>query len=253
MPPLHTVVDYLDQLLKIDTIPGDKSNNGLQVEAGAEVRTIIGGVDASLELYHRAAEHNADLVVVHHGESWGAGIQYLTGRTGARFGYLLKRGISLYAAHLPMDAHAELGHNACIARMLNLQDPEPFAEYAGAMIGVCGALPVPLPLTELKQHLDGALETDAALFSFHSGDVRRVGIVSGGGGAAIDACRQHDLQCLITGEFGHAWYHPARESGVSVLAGGHYRTESPGVKAVLDALAERFGVACQFIDLPTGL
>jgi len=247
------LVAYLDTRLDVRAIPMDKSANGLQVEGRQDVHTVVGAVDASLQLYHAAAEAGADFIFVHHGEFWGDGFRSLTGRFAQRFGMLFRHHLSLYAAHLPLDAHPTLGHNAVIADRLGLVERAPFAQYAGAMIGVCGRLPAAMTLAELQVRLDQVLTTKSSLHGPDVGPIRSVGIVSGSGVSAIGECQRLGLDCLITGDLGHTDYHPILETGVPVLIGGHYKTEAPGIEAVLAELGAKFAVTATFIDLPTNL
>lgn len=253
MPALSEIVRYLDQTLAIAAIPGDKSNNGLQVSGATTVRRVIGGVDGCLALYEAAAAAGGDLIVVHHGESWGSGYQYFTGRIGDRLRCLYRHDLSLYAAHLPLDAHPTLGHNAQIAARLQLTDRQPFAEYCGALIGVHGLLPQPLSLAALRGVIDTALNTTCQAIAFGPEPITRLAVVSGSGAGALAAAQAAGCQALLTGDVGHTDYHVIRELGGTLITGGHYRTECPGVLAVLDRLADQFGVETRFIDIPTGL
>jgi putative NIF3 family GTP cyclohydrolase 1 type 2 len=119
---LSELCQFLDNTLQIKSFPSDKSNNGLQVEGNREVKSVGGGVDACYELYDKAAAYQVDLIFVHHGESWGPGWKYITGTSARRLQKLFKHRMSLYAAHLPLDAHVELGHNAQIAKLLGLNN-----------------------------------------------------------------------------------------------------------------------------------
>lgn len=249
----NELVHELNDLLNLDDIPEDSSNNGLQVEGRTEVRRVIGGVDACLELYQHAIEQKADFIFVHHGESWGGGWRTLTGPVAKRIHTLMTAGMSLYAAHLPLDAHPVIGHNARLAAMMKLTNRRPFAQYAGAMIGVYGELPHPSTAADLADRLGEQLQGPVTCYDFRQRPISRVGIVSGGGMGALEECEKYQIDCLITGECTHSSYHAIKERSMAVLAGGHYRTETPGVHAVLNLLHERFQLDCQFIDLPTGL
>lgn len=244
---------YLDGLLRLPPGGHDSSNNGLQVEGRAAVRRIVFGVDACLALFECAAKAGADFIVVHHGLSWGDNQRYLTGCRARRLEALFANGISLYASHLPLDAHPDIGHNAVIARRLGLSRVRPFFPYGSMDIGRCGDLPKPLPLHRLKQKVDEALNTETDVLRAGSPVARRVGVVSGGGADAVEACVQQGCDCLVTGEYGHQHYHAVMELGVNVLAAGHYRSEMPGLEALMARLQARFKVPCEFIDLPTGL
>ncbi len=253
MMELTELTIYLDELLDIRSIPGDKSNNGLQIEGNSEVRRIIGGVDACLELYQKAMEARADFLFVHHGESWGDGLKYFTGVCARRFRFVFENDLSLYAAHLPLDAHQDLGHNALIAAKLGILKPIPFARYAGSDIGLYGDLPDPVTIEELSSRVNQTLETDSVIYDFFGHPVTRVGVISGAGANAIHECHALGIDCLITGESDHTHYHQIKELNMVVIAAGHYKTEVPGIVAVLDHLEQRFEVDCRFIDIPTGL
>lgn len=252
MASLNEIVEFLDQRLAIDSIP-DKSHNGLQVQGSAEVNLVIGAVDGCFETYKAAAERDADFVFVHHGESWGDSLKRLTGRTAERLRVLFCNDISLYAAHLPLDAHQELGHNARIAAMLGLQNLRPFGAYAGTEIGVRGELG-PVSSADLAALVNKELGTTSQVWDFGGREIRTVGIISGAGAGALTECHETGIDCLITGESGHTEYHVIKElSDVVLIAAGHYKTEVPGVIAVLELLTEQFGMTCEFVDIPTGL
>lgn len=250
------LVAYLNELLKAEQAMEDSSNNGLQVEGGKDVRLVVFAVDASLALFEHAIAAGADFLFVHHGLSWRDNLRYLTGATARRVRALLANGISLYASHLPLDAHPTVGHNAVIAALLALRKRQPFYKYGGAEIGWCGEFRLPQSTTTLVARISdilGVPADDVTVLPKEFRQVRTVGVVSGAGADAVGACAELGLDALVTGEVGHAQYHTVLESGVSVLAAGHYRSEVPGVKTVMERVADRFDVACRFFDLPTGM
>ncbi len=248
-----SLTQYLDKLLANQTIPDDKSNNGLQIEGKSIVVNVIGGVDACLELYQKAIEKSADYIIVHHGESWGDGIKLFTGHIASRFKHLFQCEISLYASHLPLDAHRELGHNAQIAKAVNLLNQTWFAKYANVEIGVYGELPQPLTSFEFAALLDAKLTTQSRVYDFTDKKIKRVGVISGSGLSAIYECRQLGIDCLVTGEGDHTFYHIIKELDMTVITCGHYKTEVPGILAVLENIKGQFGLNCEFIDIPTDL
>jgi dinuclear metal center YbgI/SA1388 family protein len=247
------LVSFLDELLQLSLVKSDCSNNGLQVEGNCEVRKVVFGVDASVQLFMAAADLDADFIFVHHGISWGDSLKRLTGLNAGRVRALFQNDISLYGAHLPLDMHPQVGHNALIAEALGIKEKQPFFAYAGVEIGFYGDLPEPLTPSELATLVGEKLETEPSLWPLGPERVRRVGIVSGGGGDAIDECAGLGIDCLITGEALHQQYHSALESGLNVIVGGHYRTEVPGVRRVMEEVQAAFEVKCTFVDLPTGL
>jgi len=251
---LKDISCFLDEFLMLDSAPSDSSNNGLQVEAGKEVSKIVLAVDASLDLFERASELGADLAVVHHGISWGPGFRRLTGLTAARLAVLFKNGISLYAAHLPLDAHHVIGHNAVMASKLGLAETAGFAEYDGVEIGVSGSLPETMSVGNFANLAESALGLKLAMFGDESRGIREVGIVSGGAGSdGIVAAAEKGVDCLVTGDVSHESWHIIRESGIVVASGGHYATETFGLRELERVLTDRFDVKCVFIDIPTGL
>lgn len=254
MATLNEITTYFDKLLAVGNIPDDYSNNGLQVEGGATVNKILFSVDASLELFNIAVGRKADMVFVHHGISWGGNPKRFSGLDGNRLRTLFCHGISLYAMHLPLDAHPEYGHNACLAAMLRLNRQQMFAKYCGVKIGVIGELPTCATPQQLATLLDEKLAGHATIFGDLGKTVSTVGIISGGAGyEGINEAIRLKLDCFITGEVGHSSYHLIKESGMPVIALGHYASEKPGVIKVMELVQQKFKLAGEFVDLPTGL
>ena len=257
MAELKNIVRFLDELLEVKDFPQDASNNGLQFEGSRTVEKAVFGVDGSNALFSIAADLDADLVFVHHGISWGSSLKRITALDARRISMLAANSISLYAAHLPLDAHPEVGHNAQLGAMLKLKDLRPFGQYGGRAIGVSGTLPRAVSLEKIYETLDKKLisEGDFSCFGELESKVSKVGIISGGGAfpEAFAEAFEQGIDCLITGEMGHSAFHYAREAGVSVLAMGHYRTETPGVLEVMERVKKQFRIEVEFVDLPTGM
>ncbi len=256
MTTLHELVQFLNQTYDVPSFPADPSSNGLQVEASTKVQNIVLGVDACQQLFDMAAEYQADLVIVHHGLFW-KGMPYpITGIMAKRIGTLFANQTSLYACHLPMDAHPKYGHNAGLASMLKLKHTLPFFPYAGTPIGVSGVLPKKQTIEkiahDLSAHLDGA---EVRVFGEIDKTVTRIGIVSGGGGtAALEAAAAEGLELLVTGEFEHQSFHPMAELGVSVIALGHYASETVALIQLEALLKQKFPkINTLMIDIPTQL
>ncbi len=251
---LVELTGYLDRVLELEKFSGDHSNNGLQIEGGPEVRKAVFGVDGSLALFRAATERKADFVFVHHGISWGGEPRRFTGFTADRLRLMFQHGISLYAAHLPLDANSEFGNNAELAKLAGLAGLEPFCRYDGAEIGFIGSAAEILTAPALAVRLEQRLGSKAQLCAAPSGPLRRIAVVSGGGGmdALFDAAeRKADL--LLTGELTQVMFHPAHELGVGVLALGHYATETVGPLALMRKVQRDLRLECEFVDLPTGL
>jgi dinuclear metal center YbgI/SA1388 family protein len=254
MATLQEITRYLDELLGVTKIPNDSSNNGLQVEGKQTVKKIIFSVDASLELFEIAVAAKADMIFVHHGISWGANPKRFSGVDGDRLRTLFCNDISLYAMHLPLDAHPEYGHNACLAEMLGVEEQIMFAKYCGVEIGVIGKLSEPLTPREIADSLDAKLDGESMIFGDPTSGVSKVGIISGGAGyEGISEAINLGLDCFITGEVGHSSYHLIKESGMPVIALGHYASEKPGVMKAMELVQHKFNLDCEFIDIPTGL
>jgi dinuclear metal center YbgI/SA1388 family protein len=245
---------YLNDYLDFPAFRGDVSNNGLQVEANPEVRKIVTGVDACMALFEAAKRRGADLIMVHHGMSWGGEPRRFTGDVGRRLQFLFNHRISLYAAHLPLDAHPVLGNNAILGETIGLENRQMFCCYDGADIGVRGQLPSPMTAREISEMYREKLGCAGTVYADSGQALRRIGCISGGAGhSGLAAALEAGLELLVTGAMEHELYHPALEAGLAVLALGHYGSETVGIKALGELTAEKFGLDVEFIDIPTDL
>ena len=244
----------LDDLLKLPEFSGDVSNNGVQVEGRDEVRKAVFAVDASQALFDEAVRRHADFIFVHHGLSWGANPRRLTGFTAKRFRTPFTHDITLYAAHLPLDAAPEFGNNAVLAKLAGLRKLSPFFRYDGADIGFIGESSATRTAGELRSSFEEHFGVAARFLGDPERLCRKVAVVSGGGGlGALEEAAERGADLLLTGELDHTMYHPARESGVAVLALGHYASETTGPRALMQVVADRFALDAEFVELPTGL
>jgi dinuclear metal center YbgI/SA1388 family protein len=253
-PSSRTIAAALDQLLRTRVI-SDSSRNGLQVESKRPVRVVAAAVDASLASFEAAARAGADLLIVHHGIFWGEELT-LDPPLLKRVRLLVDYGMSLYASHLPLDLHPKFGNNACLARALGLKALRLFGEYHRQKIGWGGTLPHELTPEQLATRLGRVLGKRPKVWKFGGGRhrlIRRVAVVSGGAGDLAPAAAAEGYDAFVSGEAGHSAYHPCREAGIPVFLGGHYATETYGVKAVLKWVGKAYGVRTVFLDIPTGL
>ena len=251
---LENLVSYLDNLLALDKFSRDASNNGLQVEGNAEVTRAVFGVDACQELFDAAAEKKADFIFVHHGMSWGSEPRRFSGIVAKRLSTLFQNGISLYAAHLPLDAHPEVGNNAQLADMIGLKELTPFFEYSGVDIGFSGVLKTAVSCHFLAEHLGKKLSVEPVIYGDAQREVSKIAIVSGGGGlGGLEDAYVRNCDLLITGEFDHTMYHPRKEMNVNVISLGHYASETVGPCAVMQRIKENFNIPVEFINIPTNL
>jgi len=251
MPPLDEIVRYTNNYLLIDQCQ-DWPNawNGLQVENAGEVRKIGAAVDASSRTFSAAAERGVDLLLVHHGLFW-PGVQPMTGAFRRQVGFLFERGIALYSAHLPLDVHPVVGNNTQLAFALGLTDTEPFLEAKGQLIGLRAHLQI-FP-NELARKLEGAVGGKVKLFASGPATTTTIGLITGGAGGEIHTVARAGVDTFITGEAPHWAAVAAEELGMNLLLGGHYATETLGVKALAAHLSEQFGLPWEFLHAPTGL
>ncbi|MFP4484040.1 MAG: Nif3-like dinuclear metal center hexameric protein [Spirochaetaceae bacterium] len=251
---LKELDQYFRGYLAIDDMAGiDPSMNGVQVgRSDTAVEKVAFAVDACLETFERARETGAQTLVVHHGLFWGTE-QALTGHHYTRVKYLMEHDMALYAVHLPLDQHPDVGNNIQMARALELEKVEAFGEFRGAAIGYRGKLPDALTLEEIVTKLFGSADNVIQSLPFGPERIRRIGIVSGGAPGSVHEAIRKGLDCFITGDASHTIYHAALEEGISVIFGGHYNTETWGIAALAGRLAEDTGLETTFIDVPTGL
>jgi dinuclear metal center YbgI/SA1388 family protein len=249
MTQLAKMVQFLDRELRVADFK-DSSNNGLQVENGGRATRVCCGVDASMEFFEAAAKRHADLLICHHGLSWGDSLKRITGLNYKRLSFLLKHDIALYACHLPLDAHPRLGNNAQLCKALGLKKLKPFGLYEGKMIGFAGEFSKPMPYQSFKTLVtkvtgNHRLQT----MDFGKKTIRTVGVISGGAADEVGEAGMAGLDVFFSGEPKLLAYNLAREYGMNAVFAGHYATERFGVIAVGNELARKFHVKAEFIDL----
>ncbi len=243
------IVRFLDELLDVHSIR-DYGPQGLQVEGKEEVTKVAVGVTASQELFRRAVDAGADLVICHHGMLWDFDPRVVKGPLKARLELLLRHGITLLGYHLVLDAHEEHGNNALIARELGLVDVEPFGESQGALLGRRGRFAEPVPRAALGDRLAAVFGGDPLVFPFGPDPVRTIGIISGGAVNDVAQAIEAGLDAYVTGEAKEFVQETTREAGITYVAAGHYRTETFGVKSLGERLEKEFGLPWEFIDVP---
>jgi dinuclear metal center YbgI/SA1388 family protein len=244
------VIAFCDELLSVDSFE-DYGPNGLQVPGAAEVSKVATGVSANLELLEGAVDWGAEMVMAHHGLIWGSEASPLSIPMAARLRALLCADASLAAYHLPLDAHPEIGNNAMLRDALGLvPDDRPFGWAKGSAVGLIGRAPEPIDVGELARRLTEAVGREPLVFDSGPERISSVGIVTGSGGFALHEAGPLGLDALVTGEPSEPVMGEAREYGVHFLAGGHYATETFGIRRLGELVAERFGVEHRFIDIP---
>ncbi len=222
----------------------DYGPNGLQVEGREEIRTVVTGVSACLELFERAVQLGADAVMVHHGLFWHGQDATVRGAMKRRLKLLLENEINLLAYHLPLDKHPEVGNNALAARALGLRDWQPFAE-----VGVIGERD-PILGSGLVEQVAELYGRQPLAFAYGPEKVSRVAILSGSGAKYVTEAIERGADAYITGEPAEYVMNLAREAGIHFLAAGHYATERLGIRALGEKLAADFGLNVTFVDVP---
>jgi len=250
---LESLLQYLDGYLETASYPDyPQAWNGLQVGGSRDVRHVTAAVDASEASIREAVAREADLLVVHHGLFWSGGAP-LTGRLLRRVAPLIDSGTALYSSHLPLDGHVEVGNNALLCRALGVEPEGRFDPFQGVSIGWYGRLTSPLGEPAFAARVEAAVGGPARVIAGGPPEIRRVGVVTGSGASALSEAAALGLDALVTGECQHHHYFDAMELGVHLVLGGHYATETFGVRALAQHVAERFDLTWSFVDQPTGL
>jgi len=236
------IIAYLDELLDAPAFE-DYGPNGLQVPGAAEVSVLVTGVSAHLELFDRAAALRAQMVLCHHGLFWRKQPQALDERRKARLKALFDTDMSLAAYHLPLDAHPEVGNNALILAGLGFERGEKFGDVGWTGSGSVGR-------DELVERCRRVFGQHPVVFPHGPEEGRTIGVVSGGGAFALSEAVERGLDAMISGEPSEPAMADAQEAGITFIAGGHYATETFGVRRLGEMLAERFDVEHRFVEVP---
>ncbi len=238
----------LDAELRIKAFH-DVSNNGLQIENVGPITKVVTAVDASLETFEAAVAQGAQMVLVHHGLSWGNSLAYITGLNRKLVGYALEHNLAVYGAHLPLDAHPTLGNNAQLARALGLEAVRPFMEYHGQMIGFAGTLPQPLTREAFEALVRTAVRPQRLeRFAYGPERIRTVGICSGGAPEGVEQAAREGLDIYLCGEANLVAYNLAKQLQTNALFAGHYATERFGIRALGEWLHAQTGLEVAFVD-----
>ena len=253
---LNEIDSYFNSFLKKENFKGDPSLNGIQIQNSAadskEIKKVAFAVDACEATALLAAKEGCDLLFVHHGLFWG-NCQTITGSFYKRVSAFIKNDLALIAYHIPLDANFPYGNNAGLAARIGLVDTEPFGIWRGMEIGLKGRLKKSMTIEELSKKVLAEGEEPLAILPFGKKDISTVGVISGGASEDVEAAVEEGLDAYITGEPSHELYHFVEESGINMICGGHYQTETLGVNLVKEKLEKEKGISCIFIDLPTKL
>lgn len=250
MVALSDIVTLLDTRLRIaDIRDASVALNGLQVENDGHVTKVALAVDGSQKTIEDAIAAGADLLLLHHGIYW-CGLRPMTGWWKKKICTCLEHNLAVYAAHLPLDLHPELGNNAGIARGLGLTDIQPDIDYHGTLIGMAGTFHGTVgALRDRYAKLTGSSVT--GYIPAPAAPAGRVAICSGDAGDEIYQVQAKGYTCYLTGEENHWVSNAAADMGISVMFAGHYATETFGVRSLGDLLEKQYGLPTVFIDNPT--
>jgi dinuclear metal center YbgI/SA1388 family protein len=249
MAQLKDIISYLDELLAIGDFE-DYGPNGLQVPGTDEVSVVVTGVSSHLELFERAAELGARLVVAHHGLFWDFHTRSVTPAMKQRLRLLFDRDMSLAAYHLPLDAHPDVGNNALICEALGLERAERFGAARGRAIGFVGRSAGGIAFDDLRGRCAAAFGQEPFTWDAGPKTVHSVGIVSGGAASSFAEAIAAGLDAFLTGEPAEHVMADARESGTHFIAAGHYATETFGIRRIGELVAAEFGVEHHFVEVP---
>jgi dinuclear metal center YbgI/SA1388 family protein len=239
---------FLTELLKPQDF-ADYGPNGLQIEGAETIDRIAFAVSATAHSALLSAESHAQALIVHHGLFWKFhGPKTLTGPFARRVFPLVRNHVNLFAYHLPLDAHPEVGNAASLARALDMVKLKPFGDYEGCPTGVQGRFPEPLAAAALRDRLAEVLDHPVLLASPEEHIlVRSAGIITGGANRDWPLALKAGLDAYITGEMSEHDWHESREAGLHMYAGGHNATERLGIQALMEKVQDSFDVECFFI------
>jgi dinuclear metal center YbgI/SA1388 family protein len=251
MATVAEIVRYADDYLRVRDI-GDWEHalNGLQIENSGEVTKIGAAVDVSTRVLTEAAKQDVDLLIVHHGLFW-PGLQPVTGALHRQLKLAFENDIALYSAHLPLDLHPIVGNNVRLATSLGFRSTKQFLEEKGQLVGL--KMRASLSREQLGRKLKKSLGTPVKAFKVGPKTTGTIGIITGAAGSEIYRVAQEGIDTFITGEAPHWAAVAAEELGMNLFLGGHYATETFGVKALASHLSRKFHLPFEFVDCPTGL
>ncbi len=248
---LARIVRHCDQILHTRGIGDyDGAVNGLQVENSGAVTKIAASVDASLATIKLAIAARASLMIVHHGLFWNPTVPW-TGRRREMLDLLVRNDLAVYSSHLPLDAHRRLGNNALLCAALGFKNLQPFFLEKGRHIG--WRTRTHISREALARKLAAVLGRAPILLPGGCGQCEQIGVVTGGAGSELKRAAQEGVDAFITGEGPHWTYALAEDLGLNAFYGGHYATETFGVKALASHLSKTFRLPWVFLDHPTGL
>ncbi|WP_025563562.1 Nif3-like dinuclear metal center hexameric protein [Psychromonas sp. SP041] len=242
------LANKLDQFLEIHQFK-DYCPNGLQIEGREQVKKIITGVTANQALIDAAIEHNADAILVHHGFFWKGEAQQIVGMKYRRIKSLIENGINLYAYHLPLDVHPELGNNKQLADLLGITDRRPLEPWDKRSVGRVGKFEQAVTPGELINTITKQLNREPLWIDGGKPEIKTIAWCTGGGQDYITIAAEQGIDAFISGEISERTTHIAKEMGIHYFSAGHHATERYGAKALGEWLEAEMGFDVTFIDI----
>jgi dinuclear metal center YbgI/SA1388 family protein len=238
----NRIIEYLDERLAVDQFQ-DYGPNGLQVEGKEKINNAVTAVSASQELFEKAADLNAEIIIVHHGILWDRDERVIKNNFKRRLKTLFEHEISLLAYHLPLDKHPDIGNNAIAAKQLGMTNLEELGT-----VGLAGH--IDLSIEELTKKIKQVFQVNPLIFSYGPDQIKKIGFCSGGAAKDMTFAIKARLDAFITGEASEPTMHMAKEENIHFIAAGHYATERFGIQALGKELEKKFNISVQFIDIP---
>jgi len=241
MTKAYEIIEFLNEQLESHTID-DHSNNGMQVgDLSKSIDKIGFAVDATLETFEKAKAKGCDMLITHHGISWGDSLKFITGNNYERVSFLTKNNLALATYHLPLDVSLKYGNNAVIAQHLDLRKVKSFS------YGVTGELKKELTIKQLGLLLNKVCTTNCKIYAHGMETIRSLAIISGSGSKMVEQASKV-ADALITGDLAYGMQHVAKEVKTNLVLAGHYETETFGLRALIPALKKKFPVDTVFLE-----
>ncbi|MGM0510145.1 MAG: Nif3-like dinuclear metal center hexameric protein [Thermoplasmatota archaeon] len=238
-------IENLNNFLNIEEIEDD-TVNGVQIDADTTINKLAFAVDPSRDIIERALEENCDLLLTHHGLIWG-GIKSVTGANYDILSSFIKNDMGLYACHLPLDVHPEIGNNVLLAKMIGAEPVETFMEYKGTEVSLIAELPEPKRVEEISEVMSSRLNNEPFTLKPER-QVEKVAIMTGKGGMALSEAYERGVDLFISGEKQYMYFLESMNMDFPIIYGGHYATETLGVKELMEKVEDEYDYDCVWLE-----
>ncbi len=239
------LVQKLNEYLNIAEIDDD-TVNGVQIDADTTIEKLAFSVDPSRDIIERAVEKNCDILFTHHGLIWG-GIKSVTGSNYDILSSFLKNDLALYACHLPLDVHPEIGNNVLLAELIGAEPVETFMEYNGTEVSLIAELPKPKKVEEIAEVMSANLKSDPFVLKPER-EVKKVAIMTGKGGMALSEAHEIGVDLFISGEKQYMYFLESMNMDFPLIYGGHYATETLGIKKLMEKVDDEYDHECVWLE-----